>query len=315
MAGFPIGNQLVLFLGIKASEYVGWCLPPCSLPVQFQQRRVNIPLDLLVSPSICQRLIKYEEGQQRIRPRNSLKWDHYYCSPQRPALSTSPAAKESIFLICSCPSPLLGRIDVSDIWNHKLTRGGIEMKKLHFAAGLDEHIWLMAISCCILCWLWLCKNFKLKFQMTGDTENIVLTPSTMSFYRLLPNMFLGNISLCILNLYIDQGTYRCWGWIREKYCCKGINLEISLFVCVNVSYFSIYLPFLCNHCVYVYWSVLYFRCNNMHVNTFTNKYNFIYKNVKAYRNKELTYMDVCVWVDLAVEISVKTSASIHNGDH
>lgn len=23
MAGFPIGNQLVLFLGIKASEYVG----------------------------------------------------------------------------------------------------------------------------------------------------------------------------------------------------------------------------------------------------------------------------------------------------
>lgn len=158
-----------------------------------------IHLDLLVQPPICQGVINYEEGQRRIKPRNSLKRDHHYCSLQRPALSTSPEAEESIFLICSCPSSLFGRIDVSDIWNHQLTRGRIKMKKLHFAVGLDEHIWLMAISCCILCWLWLCKNFKLKFQMTEDTENIVLTPSTMRFYRRLPNMSLDSISLYILS--------------------------------------------------------------------------------------------------------------------
>lgn len=160
-------------------------------------------LDLLLRPSICQGVINCEEGQQRIQPRKSLKWDHYYCSLQRPALPTSPEAKEAIFLICSSPSPLLGRIDVSDIWNHKLTRGRMKMKKLHFAVGLDDHIWLMAISCCILCWLWLCKNFKLKFQMTGDTENVVLTPHTMRFYRMLPNISLDSISLWILGyLYV-----------------------------------------------------------------------------------------------------------------
>lgn len=193
---------------------------------------IHIPMDLLVRPSICQGLIKYEEGQQRIRPRNSLKWDHYYSSLQRPALSTSPEAKEPIFLICSCPSPLLGRIDVSDIWNHTLTRGRLEMKKLHFAVGLDEHIWLMAISCCILCWLWLCRNFKLEFQMAEDAEDIALTPSTMRFYRLLPNAFLGSISP--LNLYIDQGSLGCWEWKRETNICGKYKLGMSRFLYLYV---------------------------------------------------------------------------------
>lgn len=143
------------------------------------------------------------KGSTESNPQTLLNEIIINCSLQRPALSTSPKAKESIFLICSCPSSLLGRIDVYDIWNHKLTRGRIKMKKLHFAVGLDEHIWLMAISCCILCWLWLCKNFKLKFQMTEDTENIVLTPGTMRFYRMLPNTSLDSISLYILSsLYV-----------------------------------------------------------------------------------------------------------------
>lgn len=200
MGGSPLGDRLVLSSLAWTSQRM-WAdvsLLALSLCNFSREEWIRIHLDLLVRPSICQGVINYEEEQQRIKPRNSLKWDHYYCSLQRPALSTSPEAKESIFLICSCPSSFLGRIDVSDIWNHKLTRGRMKMKKLHFAVGLDEHIWLMAISCCILCWLWLCKNFKLKFQMTEDTENIVLTPSTMRFYRMLPKMFLDRISLYIL---------------------------------------------------------------------------------------------------------------------
>lgn len=200
-AGFPISEQsgLSFLAWARPRTWSLWALSLCN---SRRKEGIRVHLDLLLRPSIRLGVINSEEGQQRIKPRKSLKWDHYYCSLQRPALPTSPEAKEAIFLICSSPSPLLGRIDVSDIWNHKLTRGGIKMKKLHFAVGLDDHIWLMAISCCILCWLWLCKNFKLKFQMTGDTENVVLTPRTMRFYRMLPNISLDSISLCILG-YLD----------------------------------------------------------------------------------------------------------------
>lgn len=55
------------------------------------------------------------KGSTESNPQTLLNEIIINCSLQRPALSTSPKAKESIFLICSCPSSLLGRIDVYDI--------------------------------------------------------------------------------------------------------------------------------------------------------------------------------------------------------
>lgn len=216
--------------------------PSLPSPSAISAEWTHIHSDFLLRPSICQGVINCEEGQQRIKPRNSLKLDHYYCSLQRPALSSSPKAKESIFLICSRPSSLLGRIDVSDIWNHKLTRGRIKMKKLHFAVGLDEHIWLMAISCCILCWLWLCKNFKLKFQMTEqcinsqynevlqDAAKYILRQHFPLYFELFVHV--NKLYLFICTCYFSlTGLCAC----TDQYCI--LNVTITYKIHIQVSFY------------------------------------------------------------------------------
>lgn len=68
--------------------------------------------------------------------------------------------------------------------------------------------------------------------MSEDTENIVITSSTMTFYKMLPNTSLDSISL-----YIQ--VIRMCKYIIYFYACKLLLFNW-----------------------YMYWSVLYFNCNN-----------------------------------------------------
>lgn len=79
MAGFPTSDWSVLSSPAWTCQTM-WAdvsLLALSLCNFSREEWIRIHLDLLVRPSICQGVINYGEGQHRIKPTNSLKWDHY----------------------------------------------------------------------------------------------------------------------------------------------------------------------------------------------------------------------------------------------
>lgn len=79
MPGFPTSDWSVLSSPAWTCRTM-WAdvsLLALSLCNFSREEWIRIHLDLLVRPSICQGVINYGEGQHRIKPTNSLKWDHY----------------------------------------------------------------------------------------------------------------------------------------------------------------------------------------------------------------------------------------------